>query len=167
MTPLKVEARLLLLPTVKVLPSRFTVPAPLSEPIVWLAPRLKLAPGETATVASVPRAVALLEFSAPPVTLTVVPFTKLLAGDVRVVGPVMVIVRAVPPSLSAAEIQRHGGRRAESGVAGKRGAPRVRLVPVPAVVTESVWPPMLSEPRVAGSFSTSMAALTVVTTLLL
>ena len=79
-------------------------------------------PVATATVASVPRAVALLEFRTPAVTLRVVPFTKLVAGAVKVVsaGPGQGDGLGCTAVVEAAKNQRRVGRRAEGGIAGER-----------------------------------------------
>ena len=107
MTPPNEELTLLVLPTVSVLAPRATEPAePLRAPSVWLAPRLSVAPEEMVTLASEPRAVALLEFNVPAVRLIAVPLTRLVAALPRVSAPApdLVIVRATPPSLSAPRV---------------------------------------------------------------
>src|SRR4029453_6268527 len=106
-TPPNEELRSLVLPTVSVLAPRVTKPAePLRAPSVWLAPRLSVAPEETVTLASEPRAVALLEFNVPAVRLMAVPLTRLVAALPRVRAPVpdLVIVRATALSLSAPRV---------------------------------------------------------------
>ena len=76
-TPLKVELRLSVLPTVRVceaarttLPEFRALPTLVSAAMVWVAPTLKVAPSATLTVARVPRASARFEFNVPAVILT-------------------------------------------------------------------------------------------------
>ena len=122
-----------------------------SAPIVWLAPTLNVAPAATSTTAKLPSAVVLLELSLPPVMATVVPSTRLVAAVLRVTAPVltplMVMVRAVPPSLSAPSARVTPAAGAKIGLPESVVAPRVNVAPPPLrFVTFSVLLPMASVP---------------------
>src|SRR5947209_4555547 len=69
-SPLNVEFRLLVLPTVSALPFRLARPAPFRAPRVWPAPRLRIAPLATVTLTSDPSAPAAFRFSVPALTFT-------------------------------------------------------------------------------------------------